>query len=129
MRDEMTEGDQIHIEGLEVSACLGVGEEERRAVQRLVFNLTFWRDQAAALQDDLDRTVDYAAVCDETRTFVGRQKDRLIETLADRLAQHLLEVFEIRRITVEIRKFVLPAVKFVSVTVTRDRAATARREW
>jgi dihydroneopterin aldolase len=47
--------------------------------------------------------------------------DRLIETLADAVARHLLEAFEIRRITVELRKFILPEVEFVSVTVTRDR--------
>jgi hypothetical protein len=38
------------------------------------------------------------------------------------LAFHLLEVFEIRRITIELRKYILPDVEFVSVTVTRERA-------
>jgi len=121
MSDEITDGDQIHIAGLEVSANLGVSEEERQSAQRVVINLTFWPYQAAAPRDDINRTVDYAAVCGEVRTFVRRQKDRLIETLADRVALHLLQVFEIRRIRVEVRKFVLPAAGFVSATVTRVR--------
>jgi dihydroneopterin aldolase len=45
----------------------------------------------------------------------------LIETLADAVANHLLRVFPIQRVTVELRKFILPEVEFVSVTVTRDR--------
>jgi len=52
---------------------------------------------------------------------VQSRSDRLIETLADAVANHLLEVFEIQRITVELRKFILPDVEFVSVTVTRTR--------
>jgi 7,8-dihydroneopterin aldolase/epimerase/oxygenase len=116
--------DQIHIEGLEVLARLGVSEEERASAQRLIFNITFWPgDHAATLDDDIARTVDYSAVCAEAKNFVEARADRLIETLADALAMHLLEVFEIRRITIELRKFILPEVEFISVTVTRDRSA------
>jgi dihydroneopterin aldolase len=68
--------------------------------------------------------VDYAAVCAETKKFVDTRSDRLIETLADVLANHLLGAFDIRRITLELRKFILPDVEFVSVTVTRDRSTT-----
>jgi dihydroneopterin aldolase len=115
-------GDAIHIEQLEVFARIGVPDEERSRPQRLTVSMTFWpTEQGRDLGDDLGRTVDYAAVCAETRTFVAARSDRLIETLADALANHLLGVFEIRRITLELRKFILPEVEFVSVTVTRDR--------
>ena len=114
--------DQIHIERLEILARVGVSDEERSSAQRLTFNITFWpRDHAATLEDDIARTVNYAAVCAEAKNFVEARADRLIETLADALAIHLLAVFEIRRITIELRKFILPEVEFVSVTVTRER--------
>ena len=116
--------DQIHIEQLEVFARIGVPDDERSAPQRLTFSITLspMRD-ASQLDDQIAKTVNYAAVCAETKKFVRDRSDRLIETLADALAKHLLEVFEIRRITVELRKFILSDVKFVSVTVTRDRPA------
>lgn len=118
-------GDQIHIEQLEVFAHIGVPDDERSRPQRLTVSITFWpARQGSELGDDLDRTVDYAAVCAETRKFVDTRSDRLIETLADALANHLLGAFEIRRITLELRKFILPEVEFVSVTVTRDRSTT-----
>ena len=116
------DSDQIHIEGLEMLACVGVSDEERASAQRLIFNITYWPTQhAAKLDDDIARTVNYAAVCAEAKNFVEARTDRLIETLADALASHLLAVFEIRKITIELRKFILPEVEFISVTVRRER--------
>jgi dihydroneopterin aldolase len=117
--------DHIHIDQLEVFARIGVPEEERSSPQRLVFNITFWpAHNAPELDDEIARAVDYAAVCAETEKFVTARADRLIETLADALARHLLAVFELRSVTIELRKFILPEIGFVSVTVTRDRPTT-----
>ena len=117
-------GDSIRIEQIEVFGHIGVPDDERAASQRLVFNITFWpAHNGPGLADDIARTVDYAAVCAETKNFAQGRSDRLIETLADALESHLLEAFEIQRITIELRKFILPDVEFVSVTVTRDRAS------
>jgi dihydroneopterin aldolase len=117
-------GDAIRIEQLEVFACIGVLEDERSQPQRLTISITFWpKRHSPELGDDISQTVNYAAVCAETKKFVQNRSDRLIETLADALANHLLDVFEIRKITIELRKFILPDVEFVSVTVTRDRPA------
>jgi dihydroneopterin aldolase len=116
--------DHVHIEQLEVLAHIGVPDDERASAQRLVFNITFWPNhQGSELEDEIGRTVDYAAVCAETKNFVQARSDRLIETLADALAIRLLDVFEIQKITIEVRKFILPEVEFVSVTVTRERSA------
>ena len=114
--------EMIRIEQLELRAQIGVPEDERASAQRLTFNFALFpvrpfRD----LNDEIGRAVNYAAVCDEVKKFVGQRRDKLIETLADALASHLLEAFEIRRITVELRKYILPEVEFVSVTVTRER--------
>jgi FolB domain-containing protein len=115
--------DQIHIEELEVFAHVGVPEEERGAAQRLTFYLTLWPARSMdEVNDDIDRAVNYATVCAEVEKFVEARRDRLIETLANALALHLLKMFEIQRITVELRKYILPQVKFVSVSVTRERA-------
>ena len=117
-------GDAIHIEQLEVFARIGVPDEERSQPQRLTISITLWpTEQGPELGDDIDRAVNYASVCTETKEFVQSRSDRLIETLADALAGRLLVVFEIRRVAIELRKFVLPDVKYVSVTVTRDRSA------
>jgi FolB domain-containing protein len=118
----MTETDFIQIKQLEVQAHVGVPEEERLYPQRLTFNLTLWPIRSFDdLQNAIGRAVDYAIVCAETEKFVQSRQDKLIETLADALASHLLGMFELRRVTVELRKYILPQVEFVSVTVTRER--------
>ncbi len=115
--------DAIHVEALELFAHVGVPDEERSAAQRLSFNLTFWPVRPSSeLHDEIGKAVDYANVCAEVKRFVVSRRDKLIETLANALALHLLEAFEIRKITVELRKYILPEVEFVSVTVTRERS-------
>jgi len=116
-------GDVIRIEQLEVLARIGVPDDERSRPQRLTVSMTLCLTAYGhELGDAIDRTVDYAAVCAETKKFAETRSVRLIETLADALAKHLLEKFKIQKITLELRKFILPDVQFVSVTVTRERA-------
>jgi dihydroneopterin aldolase len=112
--------DRVHIEELEISARIGVPEKERANPQRLTVSISFWpyyeqRDSA----DKIENTVNYLIVAEETKNFVRDQSTNLIETLADRLATHLLKTFRIQRVTVELRKFPLKDAKHVSVTVTR----------
>jgi dihydroneopterin aldolase len=111
---------QIHIEQLEVFAHVGVPRAERAKPQRLALNISFWpvadlRD----LHDAVKRTVDYSALCQEIKRFVAEQSPRLIETLANQIAAHLLRKFAIRKVSVEILKFVPIDAKYASVTVTR----------
>jgi len=121
--DPEYDGDVIRIEQIELLAHIGVPDDERAQPQRLTINIAFWPNKSGAeLNDDIAQAVNYAAVCAEVRKFVGGRSDKLIETLADALAFHLLDMFEIRRITIELRKYILPDVEFVSVTVTRERA-------
>jgi FolB domain-containing protein len=117
------DGDVIRIEQIELLAHIGVPDDERAQAQRLTISIAFWPNTSGPeLNDDIARAANYAEVCAEVRKFVGERRDKLIETLADKLAFHLLQVFGIRRITIELRKYILPDVEFVSVTVTRERA-------
>jgi dihydroneopterin aldolase len=117
--------DRIHIEQLEVFARVGVAEIEREKPQRLTVSITLWPKQDTRdLEDQIDRTVNYSAVAEAARNFVRVQSVNLIETLADRLAKHLLGNFAIQKIRVELRKFALPGAKHVSVTVTRTASVS-----
>jgi dihydroneopterin aldolase len=111
---------EIHVEQLKVFAQVGVSKTERARRQRLVLNITVWpaRD-LRDLKDAISRTIDYAVLSHETKTYLSRQTSRLLETLAQDLTAHLLRKFRIRKISVEVRKFVLKDAAYVSVTVTR----------
>ena len=115
-------GDAIHIEALELSACVGVPDIERAQPQRLVVCLTIWPLRAFdELADDLANTVNYAAVARAVRELVVGRRDKLIETLASAIARHLTSEFPIRVLRIELRKFVIPGSDYVAVIMTRRR--------
>jgi dihydroneopterin aldolase len=112
--------DEIHIEQLDVFTRIGVPEEERANPQKLTVSISLWPyQQPNDLADHIECAVNYSTVAEETKNFVRDQSVSLIETLADRLASHLLKSFPIQKVTIELRKFALQDAKYVSVTVTR----------
>ena len=117
-------GDEIHVRELELSARIGVPDEERATPQRLTVSIVMWpRVGFQAMADDLTHTVNYAAVCREVKELVAEQRDRLIETLAEAIAAQLLASFPLARVKIELRKFILPDVKHVAVVIVRERIA------
>ncbi|HEX3816851.1 MAG TPA: dihydroneopterin aldolase [Chthoniobacterales bacterium] len=118
--------DEIRIEELTLYARVGVPDEERAEPQRLVLSANLQpRHAFDDLDDDLAHTVDYAAVCEELREFVRQRADRLIETLADAMAEHLLDHFDLQQVELELRKFVLPETRFVAVRLARSAPVRA----
>ena len=116
--------DEIRIEELELMARVGVPDLERAEPQRLTVSMTLQpRCSFGDLGDDLSRTIDYAAVCEDLRRFVAGRQDKLIETLAHEMAEHLLRRFRLSRVELELRKFVLPETRYVAVRVVRQSVA------
>ena len=114
--------DSILLSGLKVAAWIGVPAEERAEPQVLSISVEMVPARALPdLGDSLEHTVDYALVAAEVRRLAASQKRRLLETLAEDLAVALLERFPLRRVSVEVRKFVLPHCEFVAVKITRSR--------
>ena len=112
--------DEVRIEQLEVFTVIGVLEHERKGLQRLTVSISFWPyEESQDLADNIEKAVNYSAVAEETKRFAREQAVNLIETLADRLASHLLKSFPIQKVTIELRKFALQDAKYVSVTITR----------
>jgi 7,8-dihydroneopterin aldolase/epimerase/oxygenase len=112
--------DCIHIEQLEIYGCVGVPDSERAQAQRLIFNLTFWPKRSGP-RDDIADTVNYSEVAASLKQFVSQKNYRLIETLAEEAAGHLLARFPLRKVAIEVRKFVLPDADYVSVTAIREQ--------
>ena len=116
--------DEIRIEELELMARVGVPDLERAQPQRLTVSMTLEPGYPFDdLGDNLSRTIDYAAVCENLRRFVAGRADNLIETLAHEMADHLLKRFRLSRVELELRKFVLPETRDVAVRVVRHQVA------
>ena len=115
--------DRIHIEQLEVHGRVGVPDSERAEPQRLSLNVTLW-PKIAELHDNIANAVSYSAVAECAKEFVNQHDYKLIETLAEEMAAHLLAQFDLRKVELEVRKFVLPDANYVSVTAVREPEAT-----
>ena len=116
--------DHIVIEQLELSAHIGVPDEERVHPQRLTVSLILeispgFRD----LRDDLAQTVDYYAVAQAVKALASERPRKLIETLAEEIAAAVLAWFGVAAVEVELRKFILPDTAFVAVKLRLERSA------
>lgn len=112
--------DRIRIVDLEVWARVGVPDAERARAQRLLLSVELHLDvSGAAASDDLSRTVDYGAVSRRLVAWSGGGSWRLIESMAVDAAVLLKEEFGVGRVRVEVKKFVVPQARYVSVEVER----------
>ena len=112
--------DTITINDLEVFYHVGVPDEERTHPQRLLLTVELEHEFAgAAANDDLSETINYFAVAQRLLKFGEGRSWKLIETLAVDIADALLGEFEPQAVTVEVKKFILPEAKFVSVKLAR----------
>jgi 7,8-dihydroneopterin aldolase/epimerase/oxygenase len=106
----------IEIRDLEVSGKIGVPANERENPQRLLVSLRFQIETSfAALNDQLERTIDYAAVASEVEKIVATTKAHLIEGLVSDIGDTLMASFPMKRLEIELRKFILPNARYVSV--------------
>lgn len=113
--------DLILIEQLELLAYVGVTAGERATAQRLAVSLALEpRGGLRDLDDAIEKTVDYFAVCEAVRTLTGTHPRRLIETLAEEIAELVLERFAVRAVEVEVRKFILRDTAHVAVRIRRE---------
>jgi FolB domain-containing protein len=111
----------IKIEDLEVFYCVGVTDEERAKPQRLLLIVDMQADiAAAAMTDRLSKTIDYFEVSQELLKFGSGRSWKLIEKVAVSVAEFVKSQYHPDRVTVEVKKFVVPQAAYVSVTWTKE---------
>ena len=122
MSQERARQEWIEIAELEVQSSVGVSEKERRTRQKLAVCLRFQiAPLFGSLADEIARTIDYGAVAKEVSAIATSGSRRLIETLVAEIADGLMARFPMTRLEVELRKFILPNTRYVSVRTMRRR--------
>lgn len=117
--------DQIQILGIAARGFHGVLESEREAGQDFSADVTLYLDtRAAARDDDLDETVNYALVAQDVVDILTGAPVDLIETVAEQIAAAILDRPLVASVDVTVHKPQAPIpVPFsdVTVTINRDR--------
>ena len=97
--------DRVFIEGLEIDALIGIYDWERRIRQTLSFDIEMGFDnRLPAASDNIADTLNYKAVSKRLIEFVGASDYGLVETLAERCAQLLLDEFGVRHVRLKLSK-------------------------
>jgi FolB domain-containing protein len=113
---------RISIVDLEVFYRVGVPDAERGTAQRLLLTVVMEFDfLVAARSDDLAGTIDYFAVCQRLRKFGDGRSWKLIEKLATDVADTILVEFKPAAVNVEVKKFIIPEARYVSVSLNKQK--------
>jgi len=116
--------DHVLIEALEVDTVIGVYDWERTLRQRLRLDLELATDiRPAAERDDIQLTLDYAAISERIGAFAEAHQFALVETFAERLAETLRQEFAITWLSLTVRKpGAVANAAGVGVRITRGQA-------
>lgn len=117
--------DRIELRGIEIYARHGVLDDEQYRAQLFVVDLAVIADLGpAGRSDDLHQTIDYRDLVEQVRETVGGESHKLIERVAQRVAEVVLENPGAERVMVTVHKpqaDLGAAVDDVSVSVDRGR--------
>jgi 7,8-dihydroneopterin aldolase/epimerase/oxygenase len=119
--------DRILLSGLRVRGHHGVLPHEAQLGQVFEVDLELALDLApAGRADDLNLTVDYGSLAGRVAEVVGGRPRKLLEAVAEDVAQLVLADERVRMVRVRVTKpqAPLPVDASVAVEITRDRERT-----
>lgn len=114
--------DKIIIKDLEVETRIGVTTAEQAQPQKLLVTVDMELDlSTAGRTDSQSTTTPYDHVAEMIRKVVVARPRKLLEAVADEIADAILSHRLALTVTVEVKKFSIPGSQYVSVVITRSQ--------
>lgn len=119
-------GDKIRLHGMVFYGYHGASQAEREVGQRFIVDVEVQRDlSVAGVSDDISDTVNYSEVFRLIKEVVEGSKRELIESVAETIAQRMLDSFDLDAVTVVVKKPEAPiknsVLDHVAVEINRSR--------
>ncbi|MEO5628150.1 MAG: dihydroneopterin aldolase [Thermomonas sp.] len=116
--------DHVFIEGLQIDTLIGIYDWERRIRQPLLFDIEMAFDnRIPAATDNIALTLNYKDVSKRLIDFVSQSSFGLVETLAERCAQLILDEFEVSNVRLKLSKpGAVRGARAVGVMIERSKA-------
>ena len=117
--------DKILLKNMIFYAHHGFYEAERELGQKFEVDIQLECDLAsAASTDDLKHTIDYQAIYKIAKDTFENYKFKLIETVAEKIASKILNIYGISNVLIRVRKPHVPLnglLDFVEIEIYRER--------
>ena len=121
--DEQQHPDTIFLRDLRIDTIVGIWEWERKIRQTVSIDLKMGADIAkAAKTDSIEDTLNYNSVAKRVQQFVSESEFQLVETMAEKIAEVVLEEFDMPWIDVSVNKpGAIRGARDVGVRIRRSR--------
>ena len=115
--------DILYISQLRVETVIGVYEWERHIRQVVLLDLEIATDVArAAATDNIADALNYKAIAKRVAAFVEGTRFQLVETLAERVAERVLDEFGVPWVRLRVcKEGALRGVREVGILIERGR--------
>lgn len=115
--------DIIYLNDLRIETVIGIYEWERRTRQTVILDIEMGTDiSKAAATDSIDDTLNYKAVAKRVISFVSESEFELVETLAERITEILINEFDIPWCKLRLnKKGAVRGVRDVGVIIERGK--------
>jgi dihydroneopterin aldolase len=115
--------DIIYIHDLRIETVIGIFDWERKIKQTVVLDIELAGDcRKAAENDAVEDTLNYKSVAKRLIEFVGSSEYQLVETLAERSAEIIMEEFQVPWIKLRVnKKGALRGARDVGVIIERGQ--------
>jgi len=117
--------DIVYLSDLRIDTIIGIYDWERRVKQTVILDLELGTDiRAAAASDNIEDTLNYKAVAKRLFAFVGESEFELVETLAEKVAELIINEFNVPWLRLKVNKQgAVRGVRDVGVIIERGRQA------
>jgi 7,8-dihydroneopterin aldolase/epimerase/oxygenase len=115
--------DIIYLNDLRIDTIIGIYDWERQTKQTIILDIEMGTDiSKAAKSDAIEDTINYKAVAKRLFSFVGESEFELVETLAERVTEILLNEFNIPWCRLRLNKQgALRGVRDVGIIIERGK--------
>lgn len=123
--------DRIVLKGMRFSGRHGLTDDEREHPQPFEVDIELLTNlQPAGVEDDIDKTIDYAQVYEICRELVEATNFKLLEAIAEGIAHEILMAMPVAEVGVRVRKLQVPIegrLDYAGVEIWRTRSVSDRR--
>ena len=113
--------DIVFIKSLKIDTVIGVYDWERNIRQNIILDIQMSSDiKKASKTDDIEQALDYKAVTKRITNFVRQSRFKLVETLAQKIAEIILTEFNVSWVKLSLNKGeVLKGASGVGIIIER----------